>query len=392
VRGFELVNSVGFTGVYMRLRLLQVFVVLVALAGAYAGVAKALDFDDEDPEPPHPEIGLVYHYEIGTHAGCLPHHLVILSGELPPGLTLTQLNDHTGLVSGIATKAGTFSAWLAVKDCENKSAETLFTWEVWDRRFGIDTKTLPAAVAGSSYSTTLATWGIPSNTTWEVTGGSLPSGLTLSKGGVISGAPTAAGTATFTVKAAGNAKDFTGTRVDSREFTLSVTGPLAVRLTPSALEAGVSSRTRIVVNGGAPPFTLSAQGLPAGVALGADGTLTGTPTKAGAFVVTVRLVDANGSVSNIQLTLVVRAKLAIATRALPAARAGHSYQARLRIRGGVPAVRWTVASGALPRGLKLAGNGTVAGTPRAAGTFRVTLRARDGLGAIALKTFVVSVR
>jgi hypothetical protein len=49
-------------------------------------VAQALDFDDEDPNPPHPEIGLVYQYEIGTHAGCLPHHLVITSGALPPGL------------------------------------------------------------------------------------------------------------------------------------------------------------------------------------------------------------------------------------------------------------------------------------------------------------------
>lgn len=376
----------------MRLRVLPMFVTFAVLAGASAGVAKALDFDDEDPQPPHPEIGLVYRYEIGTHAGCLPHRLVILSGQLPPGLTLTQLNENTGLVSGIATEVGTFSAWLAVKDCENKSAETLFTWEVWARRFGIDTKTLPAAVAGSSYSATLATWGIPSNTTWEVTSGSLPGGLTLSQEGVISGTPTAAGTATFTVKATGNAKDFTGTRVDSREFTLNITGPLTARLAPAALEAGLSARGRVLISGGGPPFTFSAEGLPAGLALGADGALTGTPAKAGVSLVTVRLVDANGSVSTIQLRLVVRAKLAIATRALPAASAGRRYRARLRIRGGVPAVRWSLARGALPRGLKLSSNGTVAGTPRAAGTFVATLRVRDTLGATVEKRFVLTVR
>jgi hypothetical protein len=88
-----------------------------------------LDFDDEDPQPPHPEIGLVYHYEIGTHAGCLPHHVRIISGALPPGLKLSQLNDHTALVDGIATDSGTFSAWMAVTDCDNKSAETLFTFD-----------------------------------------------------------------------------------------------------------------------------------------------------------------------------------------------------------------------------------------------------------------------
>lgn len=375
----------------MRLRFLHVFALVAALAGIFAATASALDFDDEDPQPPHPEIGLVYHYEIGTHAGCLPHRLVILSGQLPPGLTLTQLNDHTGLVSGVATESGTFSAWLAVRDCDNKSAETLFTWEVWDRRFGIDTKALPGAVAGSSYSTTLATWGVPSNTTWELTAGTLPAGLALSKEGVISGTPTAAGSATFTVKATGNAKDFTGTRVDSRDFTLSVSGPLAARLTPTALEAGVASHSRIVISGGAPPFTFSAQGLPAGVALGPDGALTGTPAKPGAYVVTVHLVDGSGSVSNIQLRLTVRAKLAIATRTLPAARVGHRYGAQLRFRGGVTPTRWSLASGALPSGLRVASNGTITGTPRAAGRFTLTLRARDALGAVVTKSFVLKV-
>src|SRR5436190_20739224 len=106
----------------MRLRFIGIVSVLAALLAAFAGVAQALDFDDEDPEPPHPEIGLVYHYEIGTHAGCLPHRLLITSGQLPPGLTLTQMNDHTGLVSGVATESGTWSTWMAVKDCANKSA------------------------------------------------------------------------------------------------------------------------------------------------------------------------------------------------------------------------------------------------------------------------------
>src|SRR5207302_6785449 len=102
-------------GPHMQFRFIRVLTLFAVLAGAYAGVAQALDFDDEDPHPPHPEVGLVYHYEIGTHAGCLPHHVVISSGALPPGLKLSQLNDHTGLVDGSATEAGTFSVWLAVK-------------------------------------------------------------------------------------------------------------------------------------------------------------------------------------------------------------------------------------------------------------------------------------
>jgi hypothetical protein len=142
----------------MRLRSICFVSVLAALFAASAGVARALDFDNEDPHPPRAEIGLLYHYEIGTHAGCIPHHVSILSGQLPPGLKLTQIGYRTALVDGIATETGTFSAWLGVRDCDNRSAETLFTFEVWDRRYGIDTKALPAVSSGSSYSFTLATW------------------------------------------------------------------------------------------------------------------------------------------------------------------------------------------------------------------------------------------
>jgi len=377
----------------VRFRLIRVLALLAVLVAAFAGVAQALDFDDEDPHPPHPEIGLLYHYEIGTHAGCIPHHVVIVSGQLPPGLKLTQIGYQTALVDGVATEVGTFSAWLAVKDCENRSAETLFTWDVWSRRFGIDTKSLQPAVAGSSYSFTLATWGIPSNTTWQLTGGALPAGLTLSKEGVISGTPTATGSATFTVKATGVAKDFTGTRIDSRELTLNVAQPLSVRLSRPAVEAGVPARTSLVVAGGAPPYTWSATGgLPAGLAVAADGTLTGVPTKAGSYLVGLHGVDANGSTTDVQVRLVVRPRLAIATKQLPAASTGHTYRARLATRGGVSGLSWSIAAGALPRGLQLSRSGTIAGTPAAPGSFRITFRVRDAIGATFKKTLKLTVR
>src|SRR5213592_5032340 len=278
----------------MRLRFTAIVSVLAALLAAYAGVARALDFDDEDPHPPHPEIGLVYHYEIGTHAGCIPHHVSILSGQLPPGLKLTQIGYQTALVDGVATEAGTFSAWLAVRDCDNRSAETLFTFDVWDRRFGIDTKAVPGASAGLPYSFTLATWGIPSNTTWAVTSGALPAGLTLSKEGVISGTPTAAATSTFTVQATGVAKDFTGTRVDSRQVTLNVSA-LTASLSRPLAEVGVPIHTTLVASGGQSPYTWSASGVPAGITLGSDGSLGGAPAKAGAYMLTLHVVDANGA-------------------------------------------------------------------------------------------------
>jgi hypothetical protein len=372
----------------MRFRFVGVLILLAALAAVFAGIAHALDFDDEDPNPPHPEIGLVYHYEIGTHAGCLPHHLVIDSGQLPPGLTLTQLNDHTGLVSGIATQEGTFSVWLEVIDCANKSAQAFFTFDVWARRFSIATPSLAAAALGSPYSATLATSGIPSNTTWAVTSGLLPAGMTLSKDGVISGTPTAVGPSTFNVQATGVAKDFTGTRIDSKQYTLNVAA-LAARLARATAEVGVSFRTSLIGSGGQAPYTWRATVAPAGLTIGSDGAISGVPTKAGAYTLTAHVVDANGAAKDVAVRLIVRARLAIATKTLHAATVGHAYSGRLAVRGGVGPLTW---SASLPRGLKLsAKTGAITGVPAGAGTFRVKVRVRDSLGAVSTKTLLLSV-
>ena len=376
----------------MRFRFFQVLVLAMLAAAAFAGVARALDFDDEDPNPPHPEIGLVYHYEIGTHAGCLPHHLVLDSGQLPPGLALTQLNDHTGLVSGIATEAGTFNAWLELLDCESRSAQALFTFEVWARRFSIATPSLASAALGSPYSATLATSGILSNTTWAVTTGSLPAGLTLSKEGVIAGTPTAAGPSTFTVQATGVAKDFTGTRIDSKQYTLNVAA-LATRLSRATAEVGVPFHTTLVATGGQAPYTWSATGAPAGLTVGSDGTVSGVPTKAGAFTLTTHVADASGASKDVSVRLVVRPRLAIAAKALPSAVSGRPYSVNVAVRGGVASLRWSIGSGSLPAGLKLGpSTGRITGVPVQAGTFRLTLRVRDALGAVSNKTLTLRVR
>jgi large repetitive protein len=375
----------------MNFGFLRVLTLMVCLAGAFAGVARALDFDDEDPVPPHSEVGMVYSYVIGSHAGCLPHHLEVLSGELPPGLSIRSIALDKSVVEGVATEAGTFSAWIALKDCENKSAETLFTFDVWARRWGITTTSLKAAAVGSPYSATLEGAGLPSDVTWEVTAGSLPPGLTLSTAGVISGTATAVGSSTFTVKATAKEKNFGPTRIDSKQFTLNAVS-LAASASRKVAEVGVRFSSALAGSGGQSPYTWSATEAPAGLAVDSNGTISGVPTRAGSYTVTLHLVDANGSEGNVQVRLDVRSRLVIAAKALPAATAGHAYRAKVSFRGGVPALRWTIARSSLPAGLRLAaGTGTIAGVPRSAGTFRVTLRVRDSLGAVSTKTLLLRV-
>ena len=74
------------------------------------------------------------------------------------------------------------------------------------------TGVLGSASVGTGYSTTVsATNGV----TYTVTGGALPTGLSLSSGGVLSGTPTVAGTWTWTITATGTATNAVARRAFS---------------------------------------------------------------------------------------------------------------------------------------------------------------------------------
>src|ERR1700722_17737546 len=67
----------------------------------------------------------------------------------------------------------------------------------------ITTTSLPGGTAGRSYTAALSATGGVTPYTWTISGGNLPSGLTLSTSGAITGSPNAAGTSSFTVKVTG---------------------------------------------------------------------------------------------------------------------------------------------------------------------------------------------
>jgi hypothetical protein len=85
-------------------------------------------------------------------------------------------------------------------------------------------------------------------------------------------------------------------------------------------------------------------------------------------------------------------KLAIVTRAIPLARVGRPYAARLRTVGGASPIRWVAAAGAIPTGLRLRSDGLLTGTPRTAGRRQITLRATDVRGRSASRRLTIAVR
>jgi lysophospholipase L1-like esterase len=87
----------------------------------------------------------------------------------------------------------------------------------------------------------------------------------------------------------------------------------------------------------------------------------------------------------------VARRLTIATRTLAPARVGRPYLVRLTASGGTRPFTWSRTAGVLPAGVRLGRNGTLAGTPRAAGRTSATLRATDARGRSTSRRFVLVV-
>lgn len=93
------------------------------------------------------------------------------------------------------------------------------------RGLSLKTQALPAATRNAAYGVTLDAWGGTPPYVWSKYTGTLPSGLTLSSGGVLSGTPTLAGAWTFTLRVtdSSSSPQHGGPQRASRAFTLTVT-------------------------------------------------------------------------------------------------------------------------------------------------------------------------
>ena len=133
-------------------------------------------------------------------------------------------------------------------------------------------------------------------------------------------------------------------------------------------------------------FHLDSGLLPPGLILRPDGTLEGIALETGNFEFYVEMREPQddpsrcaGKRTQKQFTLRIRAQPWItSTPAIPLGpEVGIAFRLTLRARGGTGIFKWEVGAGRLPVGLRLHADGSIAGTPRLAGTYRFVARARD---------------
>jgi Putative Ig domain/Galactose oxidase, central domain len=254
----------------------------------------------------------------------------------------------------------------------------------------ITTSVLPNAVQNQPYTQLFLEHGGVGNLTWSAPVESLPPGLVLSSGGILSGAPTATGTFTFTVNVADSASPPKSAASGTLTLTVSQAVPPLV-LAPQSLPTDFTNTTSyapsLAASGGTPPYTFAATSgaLPTGITLGTSGTFSGSSTSVGSFTFGVTVTDSSAPAETATQTFTIRvaAPLAITTSTLPGGTAGVAYSANIFSAGGVLPVGFTVTAGNLPPGLTLApaaappATATLGGSPTSAGTFIFTITATD---------------
>jgi hypothetical protein len=255
---------------------------------------------------------------------------------------------------------------------------------------------------------------------WEMVNGGLPPGLSMSSSGLVSGTPTAAATTQPWVivhdltAPEGGPSWCGGDNHSERQFVFTVVGggggaspaPAPAPAPQPALQITTASLGKATV--GTPytatlaaaganslSWTISSGVLPAGMTLGTNGVLSGTPTGAGSYSFTVR-VEGGGRSASKELRLVVIEKLTASAPPDQTWEVGRPLQVSIDVKGGTPGYSWKV-EGTLPEKTGFIGdqgNGSTTylkGVPAQPGTFPVVLTVTDADGASAQVTVTLTV-
>jgi outer membrane protein assembly factor BamB len=163
-------------------------------------------------------------------------------------------------------------------------------------------------------------------------------------------------------------------------------GPPEVSIVTETLpegDEGLAYSVTLQASGGSGAYTwrLEAGEFPNGLQLdAASGTIAGVPTQGRVSTFTIEASDDNAQATpgSRDFSVLVHSAPAITSPAPPGALVGEAYAHALEAEGGRGDYLWSIASGAVPPGISLDPDGSLAGTPTTAGSWTFTLRLTSG--------------
>ena len=331
-------------------------------------------------------VGVGYSGTVGANGGVSPITFAVTRGSVPPGLTFF----NSGLLTGVPTTAGRYPFTVTVTDATGATDARDFTVTIAPAPIAIGGSGSITMVLNTPQNVSMGCGGGVGPYTYSATG-SLPPGIGFTNC-AFTGTPTSPGT--FPVHI--TVTDSTGASL-GKDVTITVVPP---NLTFSGGplpngQVGVSYNASVSATGGVPPISYSGSGLPDGLTLASSGSISGTPTTAGAFSFRVtatdssRVTNAPASVTATFTITILPAALAFGPASLPDGTVNVAYSGSVSATGGAPP--YTFSLSGLPDGLTASASGGVSGTPTTAGTFHASATVTDSAGAHATQSYTIQI-
>jgi predicted outer membrane repeat protein len=246
---------------------------------------------------PAGQAGAAYSQSIAASGGTGPYNFTLSAGALPAGLSLAA----SGLLSGTPTAVGTFNFTVSASDTASASTGSRsYSLAIVAPTIAVAPATLPNGTFGTAYSQAVTASGGTAAYAFAVTAGALPSGLSLSPGGLISGTPAAAGTFNFTITATDSTTGTGAPFIGARAYTVTIAATVPGAPGIGAATAGDAQATVSFAapsNGGSPITGYTVTASPGGAtATGAASPITVTGlTNGTAYTFTVTAANSAGT-------------------------------------------------------------------------------------------------